>query len=169
MLEKEFSSMVESHISSLNKNALKFTKNLEDANDLVQDTLVKAIRFYKKYEKGTNLTGWLFVIMKNTFLNKCKKEARKRALIVQDEEISSVNLLYSSDHNKSPGAMIVEDVRKALETIPIVNRVPFVRYVEGYKYQEIAEQLNIPLGTVKTRIHEARLLLKKKLKVYAVG
>ncbi len=169
MMEKEFSIVVQGQISSLTKNALKFTKNLEDANDLVQDTLVKAIRFYKNYEPGTNLTGWLFVIMKNTFINKCRKEARKRALITQDDEISSVNLLYSADQNRSTGSMIMDDVKKVLDTLPDVYRVPFVCYVEGYKYHEIAEQQNIPLGTVKTRIHEARVMLKKQLKVYAIA
>lgn len=158
--------MVEAYIPSLTKNALKFTKNLDDAYDLVQDTMVKAIRFYEKYESDTNLTGWLFVIMRNTFINKCRKEARKRALITQGDEISSAHLLYSAEENSSTGKMIMDDVKNAIEAVPEVYRVPFLRYVEGFKYHEIAEQQGIPLGTVKTHIHEARGLLKKQLKIY---
>ena len=168
MLEKEFNSMVGGHISSLKQNALTFTKNLDEANDLVQDTLVKAIRFYKTYQAGTNFKGWLFVIMKNTFLNECRKEARKRTLFERDDEISSVKLLYSSEQNKCTGTLIMNDVKKILNSLPEVYRIPFIRYSEGYKYIEIAEQQNIPLGTVKTRIREARLILKRKLKVYSI-
>lgn len=167
MRENEFGMMVEGYIPSLTRNALKFTKDAEDANDLVQDTLVKAIRFYKNFEPETNLKGWLFVIMKNTFLNNCRSEARKRQFITPAEEISSANLLYSANQNKATGSLIVADVNVALNKLPEFYRIPFVRYVEGYKYQEIADELNIPLGTVKTRIHEARILLKRQLKIYA--
>lgn len=166
MSEEEFGAMVKGHISILTKNALKFTRVMEDADDLVQDTLVKAIRFYGSYEPGTNLTGWLFVIMKNTFINKCRKEARKRALVVQGAEITPANLLYSADTNKATGSMIMTDISRVLDSIPDVYRIPFIRYVEGYKYHEIAEEQKIPLGTVKTRIHEARAMLKKQLKGY---
>ncbi|MGY3055702.1 RNA polymerase sigma factor (sigma-70 family) [Pedobacter sp. UYEF25] len=166
MSEEEFGAMIKDHISALTRNALKFTRDLEDADDLVQDTMVKAIRFYKSYEPGTNITGWLFVIMKNTFINNCRKEARKRALMVQEDEISSANLLYSAERNKATGSMVMEDINKVLGLIPEVNRIPFIRYVEGYKYHEIAEEQQIPLGTVKTRIHEARVMLKKQLRGY---
>ncbi|MCX2575170.1 RNA polymerase sigma factor [Pedobacter sandarakinus] len=167
MTQLEFNNMVNSHSLSLRMHALNFTKDIEDANDLVQDTMLKAIRFYQNFEEGTNFKGWLFVIMKNTFINNYRKTAKTKTLITQDDEISSANLMYSSDTNSSVGKMIVDDIQKALSHLPEVYSVPFVKYFEGFKYHEIADELQIPLGTVKTRIHVAREMLKKYLKTYA--
>ena len=169
MSEKEFITIIESHIVSLRENAFRFTKNIEDANDLVQDTLFKAIRFYGTFEQETNLKAWLFVIMKNTFINDCRRKAKKQSLIDQDDNVKSAQLLYSAEHNKCISNMIISDVHKILDKIPNAYRIPFVRYVEGYKYLEIAKQQNIPLGTVKTRIHVARVLLRDQLKIYSIA
>lgn len=166
MNEKEFTCVIDGYIPSLNQNALKFTKNLNDADDLVQDTLLKAVRFYESYEAGTNMKGWLFVIMKNTFLNNIRKEAHKKRFVTQDDEISSANLLYSANRNHAIINFVMHDINKVMATLPEAYRVPFVLYVEGYKYQEIAKRFNIPIGTVKTRIHEARVLLRIYLKIY---
>ena len=159
--------MVNSHSLSLRMHALNFTKDIEDANDLVQDTMLKAIRFYQNFQEGTNFKGWLFVIMKNTFINNYRKSAKAKTLITQDDEISSANLMYSSEKNASVGKMIVDDIQKALNQLPEVYSQPFIKYFEGFKYHEIADELQIPLGTVKTRIHVAREMLKKYLKTYA--
>ncbi|WP_029284821.1 RNA polymerase sigma factor [Pedobacter sp. R20-19] len=167
MTQFEFNNMVNSHSLSLKMHALNFTKDIEDANDLVQDTMLKAIRFYQNFQEGTNFKGWLFVIMKNTFINNYRKSAKAKTLITQDDEISSANLMYSSERNGSVGKMIVDDIQKALNHLPEVYSVPFIKYFEGFKYHEIAGELQIPLGTVKTRIHVAREMLKKYLKTYA--
>ncbi|MET4081979.1 RNA polymerase sigma factor (sigma-70 family) [Pedobacter sp. UYP30] len=168
MLEKEFNSKIDSHILSLRQNALRFTKDLDKANDLVQDTFLKAIRFYKQFKPDTNLRAWLFVIMKNTFINDCRRKAKKQKLVEQADKITSENLLFSAVQNKCTGSMIINDIQKVLNSIPEAHRIIFMRYVEGYKYIEIAQQQNIPLGTVKTRIHEARVVLRKQLKIYSV-
>ncbi len=167
MTQIEFNKMVDSHSVSLKMHALNFTKDVEDANDLVQDTMLKAIRFYQTFQEGTNFKGWLFVIMKNTFINNYRKTAKSKSLIIQDEEISSLNLLYSAHKNGSVSKMIVDDIQKALNHLPEVYSVPFIKYFEGFKYHEIALELQIPLGTVKTRIHVAREMLKKYLKTYS--
>ncbi|WP_316803290.1 RNA polymerase sigma factor [Pedobacter nototheniae] len=167
MTQIEFNNMVNNHSASLRMHALNFTKDLEDANDLVQDTMLKAIRFYQNFQEGTNIKGWLFVIMKNTFINNYRKITKSKSLVTQDEEISSANLMYSAEQNGSVGKLIIDDIQKALDKLPDVYSVPFIKYFEGYKYHEIAETLDIPLGTVKTRIHVAREMLKKYLKTYA--
>jgi len=167
MTQIEFNNMVNSHSASLKMHALNFTKDVEDANDLVQDTMLKAIRFYNNFEEGTNFKGWLFVIMKNTFINNYRKIVKSKTLITQEEDISSVNLMYSSEKNGSISKMIVDDIDKALNHLPEAYSVPFVKYFEGFKYHEIADELGIPLGTVKTRIHVAREMLKKYLKTYS--
>lgn len=167
MTKIEFNNMVNSHSLSLKMHALNFTKDAEDANDLVQDTMLKAIRFYQNFQEGTNFKGWLFVIMKNTFINNYRKSAKAKTLVTQDDEISSANLMYSAERNGSVSKMIIDDIQKALKCIPEAYSIPFVKYFEGFKYHEIADELNIPLGTVKTRIHVAREMLKKYLKTYS--
>lgn len=163
----EFNHLVNAHSVSLKSHALKFTNDVEDANDLVQDTLVKAIRFYENFQEGTNIKGWLFVIMRNTFINNYRKLAKTRTLITQSDEISSVNLAHSATKNNAEGKFIVGDINKALASLPEAYHTPFIRYFEGYKYHEIADMLQIPLGTVKTRIFVARDMLKKYLKTYS--
>ena len=166
MTQKEFSETISLHAPSLRSHALNFTKNPEDANDLMQETLLKATRFASRFEDGTNMKGWLFVIMKNTFINNYKKNQKTRDNTVQEDEITSANLRYSATTNDSVGSFAMQDIKLALAQLPQKYAVPFIRYFEGYKYHEIAAELVIPLGTVKTYIHEARILLKKYLRQY---
>lgn len=166
MNANQFNLEINIHSAALKSYALKFTKDLEDADDLVQDTMVKAIRHFEKFQTGTNLKAWLFVILKNTFLNSYHRTAKKHALITQEDEISSANLMKSSASNAAVGSFVMGDIKKALDALPQAYAIPFTRYVEGYKYEEIAQELRIPIGTVKTRIHAARELLKKRLEIY---
>lgn len=166
MTKKEFSETITIHASSLRSHALNFTHDPEDANDLLQETLLKATRFFSKYEDGTNIKGWLFVIMKNTFINNYRRSQKNRDRTVQEAEITSANLHYSATTNGSVGSFAMQDINKALSTLPEKYSAPFIRYFEGYKYHEIADEMQLPLGTVKTYIHEARVLLKKHLKQY---
>lgn len=166
MTQKEFNETIGIHAASLTSNAMKFTKDLDDANDLVQDTLLKATRFIDKFEDGTNIRGWLFVIMKNTFINDYKKNLRKQEHVIQDEFITSENLAFSAAANNSTGDFILKDIHIALAQLPEKYSFPFIRYFEGFKYHEIALEMDVPIGTVKTYIHEARIHLKKYLKQY---
>ncbi|RYE58698.1 MAG: RNA polymerase sigma factor, partial [Sphingobacteriales bacterium] len=120
-----------------------------------------------KYKPGTNFRGWLFTIMKNTFINNYRRNARSKAVVITEENISSTNLLHSSTRNNGELKFINEDIFKALKTLPSSLYDPFMKYFEGYKYHEIAKEFDMPVGTVKTRIHHARMHLKKYLKVYA--
>lgn len=161
-----FDSLVTAYRARLKSYAMNFTHDEEDANDLVQDTLIKAFSYFSNFKPGTNFRGWLFTIMKNTFINNYRRNSRSKALIVTEEDISSSNLAFSATRNNGELKFINEDISKALKTLPSHLFEPFMRHFEGFKYQEIAEELNMPVGTVKTRIHHARLHLKKYLKVY---
>ena len=169
MTESEFNKSLNDHSVALLNHAIRFTKDESDAADLVQDTLIKAIRFRESYRDGTNLKGWLYTILRNTFLNTFRKEKYKRDHVCQTDEITSSQLSNSATANLAEGSFVIKDIGKALDMLPDIYRVPFVRYFEGYKYQEIADATGLPLGTVKTRIHMAREMLKKILKIYKLN
>ncbi|TDQ11173.1 sigma-70 family RNA polymerase sigma factor [Pedobacter metabolipauper] len=156
-----------SHRSCLEAFALKFTNDVENANDLVQDTIIKAIRYHSLYKEGTNLKGWLYTIMKNTFINDYRKNVRRNTVVEISEDLSSYQLHNSASNNLGENKFMMDDIQKALSKVQPEYSIPFLRYFEGYKYHEIAEEMNIPLGTVKTRIHVARQVLKSHLKMYS--
>ncbi|WP_316850535.1 RNA polymerase sigma factor [Pedobacter agri] len=162
----EFTTNISRHSQALLAHALKFTNNEDDAKDLVQETLIKGMRFCQNFDEGTNLRGWLYVIMKNTFINDFRKNVRKKDLITTDEELSSAQLSKSATVNTSNTTFAMEDINKAMSSIKPDYSIPFQLYFEGYKYEEISQQLDIPIGTVKTHIHQARLGLKKYLAMY---
>jgi RNA polymerase sigma factor (sigma-70 family) len=151
--------------SSLRFFAMSFTKNREDADDLVQDTFLKAIRYSDKFEKGTNLKGWLYMILKNTFINDYRRKSRHQNFVDESTALSG-DYMLNSYKNLGINKCLNDDIHKALKMLPKEYSYPFIRYFEGYKYHEIAKELNIPIGTVKTRIHGARIVLKKTLKMY---
>ena len=169
MTKIEFNTMVMRQASSLRMYALHFTHDADDANDLVQDTLLKAITYYNKFKEGTNLKGWLYTIMKNTFINNYRRFVKISSFVTKSDEISSANLVFSSTKNQGESKFIMDDIKLALSKLPEEYYVPFSMYFEGFKYHEIADHLAIPIGTVKTRIHVARKLLKKNLKPYDNG
>ncbi|MBC7914284.1 MAG: sigma-70 family RNA polymerase sigma factor [Pyrinomonadaceae bacterium] len=169
MTKIEFNTMVMRQASSLKMYALHFTHDSDDANDLVQDTLLKAITYYNKFKEGTNLKGWLYTIMKNTFINNYRRFVKISSFVTKSDEISSANLVFSSTKNQGESKFIMDDIKLALAKLPEEYFVPFSMYFEGFKYHEIADHLEIPIGTVKTRIHVARKLLKKSLKPYDNG
>ncbi|MGA9649322.1 RNA polymerase sigma factor [Pedobacter sp.] len=149
----------------LYSHAFHFTRDEDDAKDLLQETLMKGVRFCHRFDNGTNLKGWLYVIMKNTFYNSILK-SKRRSEVISSEELDSPNLMLSSTKNLSEGKFAIEDINKAMSALRQEYRMAFQRYFEGYKYEEIAGELNIPLGTVKTYIFQARTELKKYLKMY---
>jgi RNA polymerase sigma-70 factor (ECF subfamily) len=158
--------MVTRQADSLKLYALRFTHDAEDANDLVQDTILKALSYCNKFKEGTNLKGWLYTIMKNTFINKYRRFVKIGTMVIQSEDIHYSNLMYSASNNQGESKFVMDDIKNALENLSDEYYVPFTMYFDGHKYHEIAEHLTIPIGTVKTRIHVARKLLKKSLNDY---
>ncbi|TCC88033.1 RNA polymerase sigma factor [Pedobacter frigiditerrae] len=162
----QLNDVLSEHRPHLRSFAYKFTKDDSEADDLIQDTMLKAMRYADKFIEGTNLKAWLFTIMRNTFINDYRKETRKNAVVTQEDEISNAHLMTSATKNEAEGKFAMADIQKTLSKLPKCYYDPFIQYFEGYKYHEIAEDLNIPIGTVKTRIHMARQILQKQLKVY---
>lgn len=162
----EFNTMVTRQADSLKLYALRFTHDAEDANDLVQDTILKALCYCNKFKEGTNLKGWLYTIMKNTFINKYRRFVKIGTVVIQSEDIQYSNLMFSASNNQGESKFVLDDIKIALESLSDEYYVPFTMYFDGHKYHEIAEHLTIPIGTVKTRIHVARKLLKKSLHDY---
>lgn len=155
-----------SYKENLRSFAFSFTQNDDDADDLVQDTLLKALRYAKNYKPGTNLKGWLYMILRNTFINNYRRKNLSKRFMNYSVDITKISSSLGAIHNTGVGKCIINDVFSALDHLQPQYCTPFVMYFEGYKYHEIAEKLNIPIGTVKTRIHVARGILKTNLKAY---
>jgi RNA polymerase sigma factor (sigma-70 family) len=162
----EFSNHIGKMSKSLKPFAMKLTKDIDDANDLLQDTLIKAYTNREKYADGTNLKAWLYTIMKNTFITNYQRMVRKNTFIDTSDNLHFINSIESSTDNLAYSAFAIEDIQKAVGNLEEAYRMPFTMYFRGFKYHEIADKLDIPIGTVKNRIHIARKELKDKLKMY---
>jgi RNA polymerase sigma factor (sigma-70 family) len=163
----EFNYALQTNTKTLKPFAMRLTKNYDDANDLVQDTLVKAFLNKDKYADGTNLKAWLFTIMKNTFITNYQRMLRKNTIIDTSDNLHYINSSESIVQNDAYGNFANEDISKALEKLDDTYKEPFMMYFNGFKYHEIAEKVAIPIGTVKNRIHLARKELKDRLKIYS--
>jgi RNA polymerase sigma-70 factor (ECF subfamily) len=146
---------------------MRLTRDSEDANDLLQDTLLKAFTNRDKYTDGTNLKAWLYTIMKNTFITNYQRMVRKNTFIDTTDNLHYINSMESSTDNGAYTSFAMDDINRAIENLDSAYRVPFMMHFRGFKYHEIAAKLDIPIGTVKNRIHIARKELKGKLKVYS--
>jgi RNA polymerase sigma factor (sigma-70 family) len=151
---------------SLKPFALKLTKDVEDANDLLQDTLMKAYTNRDKYTEGTNLKAWAYTIMKNTFITNYQRMVRKNTFIDTSDNLHYINSFESSTDNLAYSTFALADINKAITKLEDVYRTPFMMHYRGFKYHEIADKLKIPIGTVKNRIHIARKELKDMLAMY---
>lgn len=158
-----FRNLVQEEYFKLRNFALKLTHNHEDANDLVQETVFRAMKYEEKFENGTNLKGWLYTIMKNTFINHYRRVVNSKIFSDDTDKQYYINSAKSTSANDAENKMGVEEIMEAINGLNENLRTPFMMSYNGYKYEEIAEKLNIPLGTVKIRIHMARQKLKTQL------
>ena len=164
------------HMDALLRTALRMTKNQNDAEDLVQETMVKAYRFWDKFEPGSNCRAWLFKIMTNIFINNYRSKSRTPVSVNMDD--IDDNFLYGQLATLGPeenpeqalfAKIFDDDVKKAIEELPDDFRLVVVlSFLEGFSYQEIADIADLQLGTVKSRLHRGRKLLQKQLYEYAV-
>ena len=146
--------------------ALSLTLNKEDADDLMQETNLKALDNQEKYASNTNFKGWVFTIMRNIFINNYRRSIRNRTLIDYTDDLYHISLPQNSGYNSPEVAYNVKEITTIINSFPEEYRKPFSMFIAGYKYEEIAEKMQIPLGTVKSRIHFARKRMKKMLKDY---
>jgi RNA polymerase sigma factor (sigma-70 family) len=164
----EFNSLVYTASKSLKYPALKFTHNQADANDLIQDTILKALKNKTKFKKGTNIKAWLYIIMKNTFISNYHKVEKRNNLIDPIDDDYTLNVPSTITHNEGSTNIAMEEINKAINGLDKSFREPFMMHFSGFKYEEIAEKLRIPMGTVKNRIHVARKSLMESLKDYKI-
>ena len=166
MTSVEFGYEIAQSTKTLRPFAVRLTKDYEDANDLLQETLMKAFIHREKFADGTNLKAWLYTIMKNTFITNYQKLVRKKTFIDTTENLHYLNSPGYVTHNNALSKFAMDDIHKAIGELDENHRKPFIMYFTGYKYHEIAEMLKIPIGTVKNRIHLARKELKEGLPAY---
>lgn len=169
----DFKENVLPYVDSLYSTAFRLTRNQEDAEDLVQEAYYKAYRYYDKFEEGTNFKAWLFKILKNTFIN----EYRKKKTVPQNVEFSeieeSLESLIKGDDSSTPETeyldkLVDQDVQDALAELPDEYRlVVLLADIEDFSYKEISEILEVPLGTVMSRLYRGRKMLEKTLLSYA--
>jgi RNA polymerase sigma-70 factor (ECF subfamily) len=146
--------------------AYQLTTNREEAQDLLQDTTLKALDNEDKYVDNVNFKGWIFTIMRNIFINNYRQTVRKATVIDQTKELYHLNVSQDSGIDTPDGSFAIKEISEAINSFSDDYRIPFSMHVAGYKYQEIAEKMQLPLGTVKSRIFFARQRLQGMLKDY---
>ena len=150
--------------SELHRFALKLTADKEEADDLLQETSLKALDNEDKYTPDTNFKGWMYTIMRNIFINNYRKTVRDQTFVDQTDNLYHLNLPQDSGFESTEGNYDLKEIRRIVHSLPKEYRVPFSMYVSGFKYREIAEKLALPIGTVKSRIFFTRQRLQKDLK-----
>jgi len=164
MSQIEFTNNFNEMRSLLMAFALRLTKDSEDAQDLLQETAYKAFKYRSLFEPHTNLRAWLMTIMRNTFINNYRKQKRRQTLSDNTTTQYFLNRGRDSVFNEGEANVTVEELQQAINQLNPVVRTPFLMHYQGYKYDEVADALGIPLGTVKSRIFFARQELKAQLK-----
>jgi len=166
MASLEFDSLLLSNADFLKPFAVNLTKDTETAKDLFQETLYKALANQEKYNVGTNIKAWLFTIMRNIFINDYRRKAKQQTIFDSTGTDFLLNYKQPAITNSAETDLRIKEIYKAVYQLPEIFKTPFLLYFEGYKYHEIAEVLNEPLGTIKSRIHFARKLLKEQISRY---
>lgn len=158
----EFNQLLLSNADFLRPFAINLTKDHEAAKDLCQETLCKALANREKYSVGTNIKAWLYTIMRNIFINNYRKAVRQNTVF--DRTANEYLLTNRLTTDLTPeGHLNLKEVNKAISELPEIFKTSFMLFYEGYKYNEISDILNEPLGTIKSRIHFARKLLKETI------
>ena len=157
---------IQTAIISIQGNLLSFammlTNNRDDAYDLLQDTTLKVLDNQDKYEDNTNFKGWAFTIMRNIFINNYRRASRSATVVDTTENLYHLNICQDSGIAAPEDTMSAREITDAINDLPEEFRIPFSMHIAGYKYQEIAEEMSLPLGTVKSRIFIARKRLQEQ-------
>jgi RNA polymerase sigma-70 factor (ECF subfamily) len=167
MTTYEFNNNLIGMKSNLHKFAMSLTSDREKAHDLVQDTYLKAITYKDKFVDYTNLKAWVFTIMKNTFINNYRRNIKENTMIDGTQDLYYINLSDDKGYISPDSSYSESEIEKAIDSLEDEFRIPFRMHIEGYKYKEIADELNLKIGTVKSRIFFTRQKLMNILKDYA--
>lgn len=163
MSTTEFNQMLINNADFLKPFAINLTRDAEDANDLYQETLYKALANQEKYNVGTNIKAWLFTIMRNIFINNYRRKTKQKTIFDNTPNDYLINMNQLAVSNAAESNLRIKEIKKVITELPDIFKTPFLLYFDGYKYNEIAEVLTEPLGTIKSRIHFARKLLKDQI------
>lgn len=144
--------------------AYKLTADREEANDLLQETSLKALDNEEKYTAETNFKGWIYTIMHNIFINNYRKALRDQTYVDQTDNQYYLNQNFDIEGDSTEGSYDLKEMHRIVNALPKEYRIPFSMYVSGFKYREIADKLRLPLGTVKSRIYFTRQKLQEELK-----
>lgn len=159
----EFDQVLIHNSDYLKPFAMTLTRDSESAKDLVQETLFRALANKEKYLDGTNIKAWLYTIMRNIFINNYRRSAKQNTIFDNTPNDFLLDYNQFSTANAAKTNLAVKNIYQAIHQLPDIFKTPFQLYFEGYKYHEIALMLKEPLGTIKSRIHFARKLLKQQL------
>jgi RNA polymerase sigma factor (sigma-70 family) len=162
----EFDEVLLKNAEFLKPFAVTLTHDQEMAKDLLQETLYRALSNKDKYNIGTNIKAWLYTIMRNIFINNYRKKAKQSTVFDSTPNEYLLNLNQGAVANEAIAGINLKEVKTAIYKLPQIFRNPFLLYFDGYKYHEIADMLGEPLGTIKSRIHFARKLLKTQITRY---
>lgn len=161
---------IENELLSLQNNMRNFayslTLNRDDAEDLMQDTTLKVLDNQDKFAENVNFKGWVLTIMKNIFINNYRKIVRNQTIIDKTDDLHLLNLPQNSGFDSPESSYAVGEISNSIDSFPDEYRIPFSMHIEGFKYEEIAQTMNLPIGTVKSRIFLARKRLQEQLKDY---
>lgn len=159
----EFNNKLDALSSLLHSFAYNLTKNSEDAKDLYQETAFRVITNKEKFRPGTNFKAWCFTIMKNIFINNYRRKAKANTIIDSTENMYFINSGTATISNDANSNIIMKELKEMIESLEDSIKIPFEMHYQGFKYQEIADELELPLGTVKSRIFFARRALKEMI------
>jgi len=162
----EFNQMLLNNTEFLKPFAITLTRDSEAAKDLVQETMYRALANKDKYNVGTNIKAWLYTIMRNIFINNYRRKSKQSTIFDSTPNEFLLNINQGAVANEAIANINLKEVKEAIHNLPDIFRNPFLLYFDGFKYHEIAEMLDEPLGTIKSRIHFARKLLKNQLQRY---
>lgn len=166
MSDLEFNTKLLSLRDNLHYFANSLTSNREEAEDLVQDTFVKALTNKDKFIENTNLKAWTYTIMKNTFINNYRRSQKANTFSDSTNDQYYINIPRRNDSESPDSNVAVKEIRTAINNLEDVHRLPFEMHTKGFKYKEIAEELDLSIGTVKSRIFFTRKKLMKALSDY---
>lgn len=164
MTTTEFNTEFKTVDTKLKRFAYKLTQNFDASRDLFQDTAYRALKNKDKFTKGTNFTSWCYTIMKNQFINDYRKRNRTRMIFDDSHDHFIINSGKQAVYNEGDSNVMMKELTQIIDSLDEGFRTPFMKHFAGYKYHEIAEEMELPLGTVKSRIFFARKILKEQLK-----
>jgi RNA polymerase sigma-70 factor (ECF subfamily) len=163
MSTADFDQILIKNTEFLRPFAFTLTRDQESAKDLVQETLFRALANKEKYNIGTNIKAWMYTIMRNIFINNYRRKAKQQTIFDHTANDFLLDTNQVAVTNEAIATLNMKEVQEAIHKLPEIFRNPFLLYFDGYKYHEIADMLHEPLGTIKSRIHFARKLLKSQI------